>query len=64
MHKQIFVAIRQAEQYADKLKDAPLMRNLVQYATYNTAITFTYDDLLLGSKPYNHPLFVTGYIRG
>ena len=29
----------------------------------NTAITFGVDDLLLGSKRHNHPLFVTGYIR-
>jgi len=27
-------------------------------------VTFTDDDLLLGSKPHNHPLFVTEYIRG
>ncbi|KAL0439219.1 UNVERIFIED_CONTAM: hypothetical protein Slati_2404900 [Sesamum latifolium] len=26
-------------------------------------ITFTYEDLLLGSKPHNRPLFISGYIR-
>ena len=27
------------------------------------AITFTDENLLLGFKPHNRPLFVTGYIR-
>ncbi|KAM1620591.1 hypothetical protein ACFX11_019333 [Malus domestica] len=27
------------------------------------AIKFTDKDLLLGSKPHNHPLFVLGYVR-
>ena len=39
------------------------MKGLVQYSTCNTAITFTNTDLLLGYKPYNHPLFVAGYIK-
>ena len=29
----------------------------------NTVVTFTDDDLLLGSKPHNCPLFMIGYIR-
>jgi len=36
----------------------------VQCASCNTAITFTDDDSLLGSKPHNRPLFVAGYIKG
>ncbi|KAK4389721.1 hypothetical protein Sango_2309100 [Sesamum angolense] len=28
-----------------------------------STITFTNEDLLLGSKPHNHPLFVAGYVR-
>ncbi|KAL0358237.1 UNVERIFIED_CONTAM: hypothetical protein Scaly_1509400 [Sesamum calycinum] len=28
-----------------------------------STITFTDEDLLLGSKPHNHPLFVAGYVR-
>ncbi|KAL0439247.1 UNVERIFIED_CONTAM: hypothetical protein Slati_2407700 [Sesamum latifolium] len=28
-----------------------------------STITFTYEDLLLGSKPHNCPLFVVGYVR-
>ena len=35
-----------------------------QCATCNTAVSFTDEDLLLGSKPHNRPLFVIGYIRG
>ncbi|KAL0453888.1 UNVERIFIED_CONTAM: hypothetical protein Slati_1366900 [Sesamum latifolium] len=30
---------------------------------YMSPITFTDEDLLLGCKPYNRPLFVTGYVR-
>jgi len=30
--------------------------------SYDTTITFTNDDLLLVSKPHNHPLPVTSYI--
>jgi len=64
MCEQIVIAIRQAKLYAYKLKDAPLMRSPAQCATYNTAVTFLDDDLLLGSKPYNRPWFIIGYIRG
>jgi len=39
------------------------MKDPTQCAACNTTITFSDDDLLLGSKPYNHPLFVTGYIK-
>jgi len=39
------------------------MKDATQYAICNPNITFSDDDLLLGSKPYNCPLFVTGYIR-
>ena len=39
------------------------MKDVAHYAACNTAIIFTDDDLLLGSKPHNRPLFVTGYIR-
>jgi len=63
MREQIVVAIRQANLYADKLKDAPLARSPIECATCNTTITFTDDDLFLGSKPYHRQLFVTGYIR-
>ncbi|CAA0811839.1 Unknown protein, partial [Striga hermonthica] len=29
----------------------------------DAAVTFTDEDLMLGSKPHNRPLFVTGYTR-
>jgi hypothetical protein len=34
-----------------------------QCANCHGKITFTDEDLLLGSKPHNRPLFVSGYIR-
>jgi len=39
------------------------MKDAAQYAACNTTITFSYDDLLLGSKPHNRPLFITSYIK-
>jgi len=60
MREQIVVTVRHANLYADKVKDASLTRSPAQCATYNTTITFTDDDLLLGSKPHNYPLFITG----
>ena len=60
MRKQIIVVIRQAKLYADKIKDAPLIRSPTQFSTYNTVVTLTDDDLLLGSKPHNRLLFVIG----
>jgi len=49
------------ELYADKVKDAvgSSMKDVAQYIACNTTITFSNDDLLLGSKPHNRPLFVT-----
>ena len=35
----------------------------VQCASCNIVVTFTDDDLLLGSKPHSCPLFVAGYIK-
>jgi len=40
-----------------------MLEVLMQCASYNTAVTFTDDNLLLGSKPHNHPLFATDYIK-
>jgi len=37
---------------------------ITQCVTHNTAVSFADNDILLGSNPLNHPLFVTGYIRG
>jgi len=35
----------------------------IQCASCNTTVAFTDNDLLLGSKPYNHPLFMASYIK-
>ena len=67
----VVVAMQHPELYAEKVKDAgpsikdaaSSMKDVTQYAACNTTITFSDDDLLLGSKPHNRPLFVTGYIR-
>jgi len=64
VRQHVVVAFQHQKLYADKVKDVgPLMKGISQYAAYNIAITFTDDDLLLGSKPHNHPLFVTSYIK-
>jgi len=39
------------------------MKDVAHYAACNIAITFMDDDLLLGSKLHNHPIFLTDYIR-
>ncbi|KAB2632370.1 hypothetical protein D8674_028617 [Pyrus ussuriensis x Pyrus communis] len=47
-------------------KDKSLELGLHEYATCyaaNDAITFIDEDLLLGLKPYNSPLFVSGYVK-
>ena len=64
MRQHVVAALQHPELYADKIKDVGAStEDPVQCASCNTAITFTDDDLLLGSKPHNRPLFVTGYIR-
>jgi len=64
VRQHIIVALQHPELYADKVKDVdPSMKDAAQYAICNMTITFSDDDLLLGSKPHNRPLFVTGYIR-
>ena len=65
MHEQVATTMRHAKSYADKVKEAKEPTKLpTQCATCNTTVSFTDDDLLLGSKPHNRPLFVIGYIRG
>ena len=64
IRQQIVAALQHPKLYVDKVKSAGQpMKDVAHYAACNTAITFTDDDLLLGSKPHNRPLFVTGYIR-
>ena len=62
--EQIVAAIHHAKLYADKVKNIPFMSSPTQCVTCNTAVTFTDDDLLLGSKPHNCLLFVTRHIQG
>jgi len=63
--EQVMVALHHAKLYVDKVKAVKeLAKLLTQCVTYNTAVSFIDEDLLLGSKPHNRPLFVTGYIRG
>jgi len=65
MREQVVDALHHAKLYVDKVKAVKEPAKLpTQYATCNMAVSFTDEDLLLGSKPHNHPLFVTGYIRG
>jgi len=63
MCEQVVIALHHAKLYADKVKlvkePAP-----VQCATCNIMVSFTDENLLLGSKPHNRSLFVTGYIKG
>ena len=63
MCQHVVAALQHPEFYADEVKDVgALTKGFVQCFSCNTAVTFTDDDLLLGSKLHNHPLFVTGYI--
>jgi len=64
IRQQIVASLQHPKLYVDKVKSPDqLVKDVAHYAACNTAITFTDDDLLLGSKPHNRPLFVTGYIR-
>ena len=50
------VTLQHPEIHADKVKGVVEMSYTpVQFASCNTTVTFTDDDLLLGSKPHNHP---------
>jgi len=58
------IALQHSEIYAEKVKGAVEMSETpVQCASCSSIITFTDDNLLLGSKPHNRPLFVAGYIN-
>ena len=63
--RQHVVAVLQPPKlYVGKVRDVgQSVKDVAHYTTCNAAITFTDDDLLLGSKPHNRPLFVTSYIR-
>ena len=64
VRQHVAVALQHPEFYGGKVKDAgPSMKDAAQHFVCNITITFSDDDLLLGSKPHNRPLFVIGYIR-
>jgi len=64
MRQHVVAALQHPKLYADKIKDkGASTEGPLQCASCNITVTFTDDDLLLGSKPYNRRLFVTGYIR-
>jgi len=65
MREQVVIALYHVKLYADKVKAVKEPAKLpAQCATCNTTVSFTNEDLRLGSKLHNYPLFVTGYIRG
>ncbi|XP_074315668.1 uncharacterized protein LOC141651875 [Silene latifolia] len=61
----ILQGLDKPELYAGKMKDVgELAEQSTQCVSCNAALTFSDEDLLLGSKPHNRPLYVSGYIRG
>ena len=58
------ITLQLPEVYVEKVKYAVEMLDTpVQCASCNPVVTFIDDDLLLGSKRHNYPLFVAGYIK-
>ena len=65
MREQVMATMSYAKAYADKGKEVKEPTKLpTQCTACNAAVSFTDDDLLLGLKPHNRPLFITSYIRG
>ncbi|XP_074265755.1 uncharacterized protein LOC141588199 [Silene latifolia] len=62
--KAIIQGLEKRELYAGKMKEKcePLSNRLD--VSLQCALSFSDEDLLLGSKPHNRPLYVSGYIRG
>ncbi|XP_074277874.1 uncharacterized protein LOC141601485 [Silene latifolia] len=61
----ILQGLDKPELYAGKKKDVgEFAEQSTQCVSCNAALTFSDEDLLLGSKPHNRPLYVSGYIRG
>jgi len=57
-------ALQHPEIYAEKVKGVVEMAEThAQCPSCNTVVTFTDNDLLLGSKPHNRPLFMTVYFK-
>ncbi|XP_074298271.1 uncharacterized protein LOC141629114 [Silene latifolia] len=61
----IIQGLEKPELYVGKMKEKikPLEQS-TGCVSCNAALSFSDEDLLLGSKPHNRPLYVSGYIRG
>ena len=60
----MIIALQRPKIYADRVKGiVEILKTHVLCASWNTSVTFINDDLLLKSKPHNHPLFVIGFIK-
>ena len=58
------VALHHVKLYIDKVKAVKEPAKLLtQCATCNMTVSFTDEDLVLGSKPHNRLLFVIGYVQ-
>ena len=65
MYEWVVVARHHAKLYVDKVKVVKEPAKLpTQCASCNTTMSCKDEDLLLGSKPHDCPLFVTSYIKG
>ncbi|XP_074300563.1 uncharacterized protein LOC141631841 [Silene latifolia] len=63
--KLIIRGLEKPELYAGKMKDKiEPPEQSIGCVSCNAALSFSDEDLLLGSKPNNRPLYVSGYIRG
>jgi len=63
-HQHMVTALQCPEHYAKRVEDVREMPKVpVQCVSCNAAVIFTVNDLVLGSKPHNYPLFMTSYIK-
>ena len=64
MRNALIQVLKNPTLYATKIKEGKMLEDESHnYAKYCATISFTDEDLQLGSKPHNQPMFVTGYIR-
>jgi len=60
----VVATLKQLKICTDKVKGAgEMFEALIWFTSCDTTVTFIVDDLLLGVKSRNHPLFVTGYTK-
>ncbi|XP_074266016.1 uncharacterized protein LOC141588474 [Silene latifolia] len=61
----IIQGLEKPELYAGKMKNKiEPPEQSIGCVSCNAVLSFSDEDLLLGSKPHNRPLYVSGYIRG